>query len=106
MTRHVPRHDRSRPYPFAEERRLFYVALTRARRQAILIGVEGKESAFVAELLDDKRLELSPLSTVDLSEPCPRCGQGVLVVRKRRADGASSWPAARSQVAGSPAACD
>lgn len=76
------------PYPYAEERRLFYVALTRARRQAILIGVQGKESAFVAELLKDKRLELSPLSTVDLSEPCPTCGQGVLVVRKRRADNA------------------
>ena len=52
-----------------------------------MIGVQGRESAFVAELLKDKRLELSPLSTVDLSEPCPTCGQGVLVVRKRRTDG-------------------
>ena len=88
------------PYPFAEERRLFYVALTRARRHVTMVGVEGRESAFVAELLTDKRLELSPLSTVKLSEPCPRCGQGVLVVRKRRADGAefegcSAFPSCR-----------
>ena len=74
-------------YPHAEERRLFYVALTRARRHVTLIGVQGLESPFVAELLADNRLELSPLSTVDLSEPCPTCGKGVLVVRRRRADG-------------------
>ncbi|MBM9458770.1 UvrD-helicase domain-containing protein [Nocardioides sp. zg-536] len=75
------------PFPHAEERRLFYVALTRARRQLTLVGVQGHESAFVTELLKDQRLELSPLSTVDLSEPCPDCEGGVLVVRKRRSDG-------------------
>jgi DNA helicase-4 len=75
------------PFPHAEERRLFYVALTRARRQVTLVGVQGRESAFVTELLKDQRLELSPLSTVDLSEPCPDCDGGVLVVRKRRSDG-------------------
>lgn len=85
------------PYPHAEERRLFYVALTRARRHVTMIGVQGRESVFVAELLKDKRLELSPLSTVDLSEPCPKCGPGVLVVRRRRTDsgeflGCSKFP--------------
>ena len=88
------------PFPHAEERRLFYVALTRARRHVTLIGVQGRESAFVAELLKDKRLDLSPLSTVDLSEPCPTCSRGVLVVRKRRSDGGeflgcSKFPACR-----------
>ncbi len=77
-------------YPHAEERRLFYVALTRAGRHVTLIGVQGLESPFVAELLADKRLELSPLSTVDLSEPCPQCGRGVLVNRRRR-DGGSKF---------------
>jgi DNA helicase-4 len=76
------------PFPHAEERRLFYVALTRARRHVTLVGVQGRESAFVAELLRDKRLELSPLSTVELSVPCPTCGRGVLVLRRRRSDGA------------------
>lgn len=75
------------PYPHSEERRLFYVALTRARRHVTLIGVKGRESAFITELLKDKRLELSPLSTVELSEPCPKCGRGVLVTRQRKSDG-------------------
>lgn len=88
------------PFPHAEERRLFYVALTRARRQVTLVGVQGRESAFVTELLKDQRLELSPLSTVDLSEPCPDCDGGVLVVRKRRSDareflGCSRFPSCR-----------
>lgn len=33
-----------------EERRLFYVALTRARKQVILLTVDGKESSFIKEL--------------------------------------------------------
>ena len=33
-----------------EERRLFYVALTRAKKQVILLTVEGKESSFIKEL--------------------------------------------------------
>lgn len=87
-------------YPHAEERRLFYVALTRARREVIMIGVEGRESTFVAELLKDEQLELSPLSTVSRAEPCPSCGRGVLITRKRRSDGVAflactAFPACR-----------
>ena len=33
-----------------EERRLFYVALTRAKKQVILFTVDGKESSFIKEL--------------------------------------------------------
>ena len=36
--------------PVNEERRLFYVALTRAKQQAILLTVDGKESSFIKEL--------------------------------------------------------
>lgn len=75
------------PYPYAEERRLFYVALTRARRRVTLIGVQGKESAFVAELIADGRVEFSHLSTVEFADPCPACGKGVLVVRRQRVSG-------------------
>lgn len=78
----------SDPYPFAEERRLFYVALTRARRHVTMIAIQGRESAFIAELLKDERLTLSQLSTVDLSEPCPTCERGLLVLRQRKTDGA------------------
>ena len=37
-------------YPDAEERRLFYVALTRARKKVFLLTVENQESSFVKEL--------------------------------------------------------
>ena len=33
-----------------EERRLFYVAITRAKKQVILLTVDGKESSFIKEL--------------------------------------------------------
>ena len=33
-----------------EERRLFYVAFTRAKKQVILLTVDGKESSFIKEL--------------------------------------------------------
>ncbi len=44
---------RSEPetYPHAEERRLFYVALTRAKRRAYVIEDAGPPSIFVEELL-------------------------------------------------------
>ena len=37
-------------YPYAEERRLFYVALTRAKEKAYIVTVDGKESEFVYDL--------------------------------------------------------
>ena len=39
-------------YPNAEERRLFYVAITRARRQAFLLADGGPPSPFVLELIE------------------------------------------------------
>ncbi|MGD6091775.1 3'-5' exonuclease, partial [Xanthomonas citri pv. citri] len=41
-------------YPFAEERRLFYVALTRARRAVAMFTVRGHQSPFLTELVEDK----------------------------------------------------
>jgi DNA helicase IV len=41
------------PYPFAEERRLFYVALTRARRSVAMFTVAGYRSSFLQELVDE-----------------------------------------------------
>jgi len=37
-------------YPYAEERRLFYVALTRAKKKSIVLTLSGNESEFVLEL--------------------------------------------------------
>nr|WP_301334659.1 3'-5' exonuclease [Variovorax dokdonensis] len=72
-------------YEYAEERRLFYVALTRARATATLISIEHKESAFITELVKDQQLEvLTADGSMSSSEVCPTCGKGFLVPRKGR----------------------
>ena len=42
--------DNCDQYPHAEERRLFYVALTRAKKKAFIVTVDGEESEFAMEL--------------------------------------------------------
>ena len=67
-------------FAHAEERRLFYVALTRARRDVVLIALPDRMSPFVVELLKDPNVSL----TDDGGHPveiCPKCGEGTLVVR-------------------------
>lgn len=62
-------------YPFAEERRLFYVAITRAKKKVWLVTLKGNESVFVKEIDEvhgeDMRKE---------QYTCPLCG-GRLVRR-------------------------
>lgn len=69
-------------YPHSEERRLFYVALTRARRQVTLFTVVGLESPFVVELLTDPDVKVVDESA-DVVEVrvCPGCNEGTLVPR-------------------------
>ena len=71
-------------FPFAEERRLFYVAMTRARRGVYLITDPDRPSAFVYELLresgDIRQLGEFPPP----SPPCPRCLSGHLVPSQTR----------------------
>jgi DNA helicase-4 len=69
-------------HPHAEERRLFYVALTRARREVVLVALNGKESTFLRELIEDEAVEVlgdngSPAPTL-----CPGCAHGILVLRE------------------------
>ena len=65
----------SESYQFAEERRLFYVAMTRAKIKAFLVTVDGNESVFVKELESQYEKELKTEKYA-----CPRCG-GRLVKR-------------------------
>lgn len=83
-------------FPFAEERRLFYVALTRARKSVTLITQAGRESSFVIELVKDHRLpsidHQGGLASVDV---CPTCSKGTLVQRSGpfgRFMGCSTFP--------------
>lgn len=70
-------------YPNAEERRLFYVALTRAKVTVTLITQQGKESTFIAELLGQHGVKAYDRSGAVLEdvESCSRCSEGLLVRR-------------------------
>lgn len=87
-------------YENAEERRLFYVALTRARRNVVVITPPGLESPFVIELnksIDVERISGDGDEIVNL-RVCDICGQGTLVVRQGPYGqflGCSRFPACR-----------
>lgn len=85
-------------FPHGEERRLFYVALTRARKAVTLFTIRGRESSFVTELLEDELLSESPLSTAAPAIVCPTCAHGSLVPRTGpygQFYGCSRFPACR-----------
>ena len=81
--------------PFAEERRLFYVAMTRARRACVLLVPKFGASRFVMELLQSqfqesvRSLEVSQDESADVPDPlsaamqqlCPECRRGRLLPR-------------------------
>lgn len=70
------------PYPFAEERRLFYVALTRARQEAWLFTTMSTPSQFLVELHQRGRLkEREGENQWRMPSPCPKCAKGVLLTR-------------------------
>ena len=64
--------------PFAEERRLLYVALTRTKNRVYLIAPKNKPSRFLIELIKDNDLVHSKelnMDVVDLFQlRCPVCG--------------------------------
>lgn len=60
-------------YPYAEERRLFYVALTRARKKVFLVTIKHQESDFAMELKRIYEKELQQEQFV-----CPFCGGRLL----------------------------
>lgn len=65
--------DNCDQYPYAEERRLFYVALTRAKKKAFLVTVKNQESEFAMELKERYGEELKREQW-----ECPLCGGKLL----------------------------
>lgn len=65
--------SKSEGYPFAEERRLFYVAMTRARKRMYVLYDQNRPSPFIGEFL--LRVEVG-------SYLCPRCLEGKMVAIK------------------------
>ena len=84
-------------YPNAEERRLLYVALTRARRQVFLLAEGGPPSMFATELIANTRDVTVFGRPPEQDIPCPHCKEGHLKRRQsaRRGTifyGCSNWP--------------
>ena len=72
-------------YPHSEERRLFYVALTRARRGVHIFTVAGQESPFVVELVQDPGVDLTGSTAAAAPvRVCEGCGEGLMVKRTGR----------------------
>jgi DNA helicase IV len=96
----------------AEERRLFYVAMTRARHGVYLLGSRHSSSAFLKELVNDNTIrskldhDQNPSETtasgkgnaLTLIETCPECRQGNLCKRSGRFGeffGCSNYPSCK-----------
>ncbi|MEQ8156520.1 MAG: UvrD-helicase domain-containing protein [Clostridiaceae bacterium] len=76
-------------YDFAEERRLFYVALTRTRNTTYLLTPTQRQSAFSEEISRYFHIDPMPaerVSALNESLSCPRCQKGHLVIRSRKSD--------------------
>ncbi|TFD50269.1 DNA helicase UvrD [Cryobacterium frigoriphilum] len=72
-------------FPRAEERRLFYVALTRARRGVLLVTIDKHESRFLMELIRDQGIvRTNTIGEVLESVVCPKCGRAFMVPRSSK----------------------
>ena len=82
-------------FEHAEERRLFYVAMTRAKRRVYLLAHSAAPSPFVTEVFAEKSLRShlhieAPTGTREQgSKSCPECGAGAL--RKRSGKFGEFW---------------
>ncbi|MBK2029395.1 topoisomerase DNA-binding C4 zinc finger domain-containing protein [Francisella noatunensis] len=81
-------------YKYSEERRLFYVAMTRAKKECHLIADIFSPSSFVVELVtQDYNLNIRSETFNKSEKTCPKCGR-LLVIRKGKFKeflGCSGW---------------
>jgi DNA helicase-4 len=82
-------------FPNSEERRLFYVALTRAKEKVFLLTETGKVSPFINEVIqspfDVEIFGRKPKTNIS----CPACVMGVLNLKKGQSSafwGCSNYP--------------
>lgn len=86
------------PYPYAEERRLMYVALTRTKHAAYLLTPTDAPSCFVEELQPFCTVTNGCNELMLQSQPhCPKCQKGYLVPRmnttsRKNFVGCSNYP--------------
>ena len=77
---------KSENHLFAEERRLFYVALTRTKNRTFLLTPLQNRSMFIEELLklnskNIKEYKLKETNNIDTDLTCPQCKTGILLER-------------------------
>lgn len=85
---------------FAEERRLFYVALTRTKNSTYLISPDINKSVFVEELIKKQNINYDFVTheqSIKDNPSCPRCQTGSLILREGSSDsskflGCSNYP--------------
>ena len=89
-------------FEFAEERRLFYVALTRTRSIVYLLCDKQKPSVFIKEIEERVKIENPELikSNDTNNALCPRCKTGKLILRNSNSGdlpfyGCSNFPYCR-----------
>ncbi|WLG59615.1 UvrD-helicase domain-containing protein [Pseudomonas extremorientalis] len=69
-------------YLHSEERRLFYVALTRARRSVAMFTVSARNSPFLTEMVKDGVVTVTDMKGEPIEEErCPVCQHGVVLHR-------------------------
>ena len=103
------KNERAEPIEFAEERRLFYVGLTRTLKRTYLLAPKDKKSIFVKELMDDievidftlpedEEYYGDEIRTIASTEGvCPDCGTGNINLKFNPKTGkkffkCSNWP--------------
>ncbi len=74
-------------HPNAEERRLLYVAITRARRQAFLLAEGGPPSSFATELTGENYDTTVFGRAPECDVSCPLCTEGRLLRRENKKNG-------------------
>lgn len=88
-------------FPDAEERRLFYVALTRAKHKVVIVTNMLKASEFIKELMEDgyplalDEFECTLEQRNAQALPCPTCKTGTLLLRdsvRGKFMGCSNYP--------------
>ena len=70
-------------YAFSEERRVFYVGITRAKKHTWVLYDMNNPSPFVKEFVQTLEPESNPMDTIPESELCPKCHCGRIKVVKK-----------------------
>lgn len=66
-------------YSHAEERRLMYVALTRAKRAVYILSNQASPSSFILELAEMDRVSVG--ESIQRENPCPKCDTGDMSIK-------------------------